>query len=305
MPYQTLMGIFFWIKSGLTPLRLLSMKNYYNILGVSESATLKTISDAYKKLAQKFHPDRNPGDEFFASLFIEINEAKQILLNEEERAEYDFKLGNYLDAYELLKQQHAEENSKRSQHGNRILRNRLRRQKWWMSGILAAIIIITFFVLSEDENDRSDNNTALFSAAAEPSIQNLNPPALIKLNTAVNTVSTEQKQNIKVERVNSETIQNGLESKKVSAKVQTEPRVLTNKEIEEILQKLAVVKGTNAVQVIHTSKGNIKGDFAIVPLLQQHGYTIAGRKVTKNFYKGIVVISDESIIKLTIGTLGG
>jgi DnaJ-domain-containing protein 1 len=281
------------------------MKNYYNILGVSDTATLKTISEAYKKLAQKFHPDRNPGDEFFASWFKEINEAKQILTNKEERAEYDFKLFNYLDAYELLKQQHTEENFRRSQGRNTSLRSRMTRQKWWMSGILAAIIITTFFILNEDENDRANNNTELFFDVAEPATKDLNPPpSSITLDTHISKVAAEQKQSITVDPIKGETSKSNSHYKKVNAKVQPGQRVLTNDEIEEIFQKLAVVKGSNAVQVIHSAKGNIKSDFAIVPLLQQHGYTIAGRKITVNFYNGVEVSSQENIIKLTIGTLG-
>jgi molecular chaperone DnaJ len=50
------------------------MKDYYKILGVSENATQDEIKQAYKKLAMKYHPDRNPGDKQAEEKFKEINE---------------------------------------------------------------------------------------------------------------------------------------------------------------------------------------------------------------------------------------
>jgi hypothetical protein len=54
-------------------------KDYYMILGVSKESTLAEIKTAYRKLAFKFHPDKNPGDLFFENMFREINEAYENL----------------------------------------------------------------------------------------------------------------------------------------------------------------------------------------------------------------------------------
>jgi len=56
------------------------MKNYYYILGVEKNATANQIKQAHKKLALKYHPDRNDGDKFFEELFKEIQEAFEVLL---------------------------------------------------------------------------------------------------------------------------------------------------------------------------------------------------------------------------------
>ena len=64
------------------------MKDYYDLLGVSEDATQKEIKKAYKKLALKHHPDRNK-DEGSEDKFKEINEAFSVLGDEEKRKEYD------------------------------------------------------------------------------------------------------------------------------------------------------------------------------------------------------------------------
>lgn len=64
------------------------MKDYYNILGVSKNAPQEEIKKAYRKLAHKYHPDKNDVD-VDANKFKEINEAYQILSNEKKRKQYD------------------------------------------------------------------------------------------------------------------------------------------------------------------------------------------------------------------------
>jgi len=60
--------------------------DYYNILGVAKTASQDEIKRAYRKLAHKYHPDKDNGDE---AKFKEINEAYQVLSNEQKRAQYD------------------------------------------------------------------------------------------------------------------------------------------------------------------------------------------------------------------------
>jgi curved DNA-binding protein CbpA len=54
-------------------------KDYYSILGVTKESTPSEIKAAYRKLALKFHPDKNPGDPFFEKMFIEVKEAYDVL----------------------------------------------------------------------------------------------------------------------------------------------------------------------------------------------------------------------------------
>ncbi len=65
-------------------------KDYYSILGVSEGASREEIRHAFRKLAMKYHPDRNLGNESWAGeKFKEINEAYAVLGDEVKREEYD------------------------------------------------------------------------------------------------------------------------------------------------------------------------------------------------------------------------
>ncbi len=67
------------------------MKNtdYYQILGVAKTATQEEIKAAYRKLAMKYHPDRNPGNKEAEEKFKEAAEAYQVLSDAEKRKRYD------------------------------------------------------------------------------------------------------------------------------------------------------------------------------------------------------------------------
>lgn len=64
-------------------------RDYYEVLGVSKTATADEIKKAYRKLAIKYHPDKNPGDKAAEEKFKEAAEAYDVLSNEEKRQKYD------------------------------------------------------------------------------------------------------------------------------------------------------------------------------------------------------------------------
>jgi molecular chaperone DnaJ len=65
------------------------MTTYYEILEVSREATLEEVRTAYRRLALKYHPDKNPGDRVAEEQFKEISEAYQVLADREKRQLYD------------------------------------------------------------------------------------------------------------------------------------------------------------------------------------------------------------------------
>lgn len=64
-------------------------KDYYAILGVSESATEEELKRAYRRLALRHHPDKNPGDPRAEGRFKEISEAYAVLADQQKRRQYD------------------------------------------------------------------------------------------------------------------------------------------------------------------------------------------------------------------------
>jgi curved DNA-binding protein len=88
--------------------------DYYQVLGVSKTAPEKDIKAAYRKLARKYHPDLNPNDAEAHKKLQQLNEANEVLSDQEKRKKYD-KYGEHWpngEAYEQAQQQQA-----RQQHG--------------------------------------------------------------------------------------------------------------------------------------------------------------------------------------------
>lgn len=67
----------------------MAKRDYYEILGVEKNASIQEIKKAYRKLALKYHPDKNPDDKAAEEKFKEAAEAYEVLSNEEKKAKYD------------------------------------------------------------------------------------------------------------------------------------------------------------------------------------------------------------------------
>jgi molecular chaperone DnaJ len=64
-------------------------RDYYEALGVAKTALLDEIKSAYRKLALKYHPDKNPGNKVVEEKFKEINEAYKVLSDAQKKQRYD------------------------------------------------------------------------------------------------------------------------------------------------------------------------------------------------------------------------
>jgi molecular chaperone DnaJ len=67
----------------------MAKRDYYEVLGVNRDADEKELKSAFRKMAKKFHPDANPGDESAEQKFKEVNEAYEALKDPQKRAAYD------------------------------------------------------------------------------------------------------------------------------------------------------------------------------------------------------------------------
>ncbi|KGA93715.1 molecular chaperone DnaJ [Leptospirillum ferriphilum] len=83
----------------------MAAKDYYSLLGVSRTASPDEIKKAYRKLAMKYHPDRNPGDKAAEAQFKSINEAYEVLGDPQKKSIYDS--GGFTEGFDSASYQGA------------------------------------------------------------------------------------------------------------------------------------------------------------------------------------------------------
>src|SRR6476646_9873248 len=69
----------------------MAFTNYYIVLGVPNTASFEEIKAAYRELAKKYHPDKNPGNKAAEDFFKEVQQAYAVLSNPEKRKKFDLK----------------------------------------------------------------------------------------------------------------------------------------------------------------------------------------------------------------------
>lgn len=172
------------------------MKNYYQILGVSASATKDEIKEAYVKLSKKIHPDMNKGDEFFSELFKNINEAHQVLSDDEKRNQYNIQFNSYLYDFNYIKEKEIE------LHRRELSMEEIARKRKVLItnaiSLIAGISVVALFSFSLDKP--SEDETTVYRkphhakiALVENVIKNDKPSVVSVSANLVNEKATETK----------------------------------------------------------------------------------------------------------------
>lgn len=139
------------------------MENYYHILGVPKSASSKDIKKAFKKLAVKYHPDKNQGNRKAEEKFKQINTAYQVLSDPSSKAQYDLRLMNrdyerQFHGDRKPNPQHRDPKYRGAGHGNRDIFTRQHKARYskkddqrkgvfWAIGIITSILGVFLIVL--------------------------------------------------------------------------------------------------------------------------------------------------------------
>jgi len=123
------------------------MKDYYQILGVSRNATEEEIKVAFRKLALKYHPDRNPHNKSAEEKFKDINEAYSVLSDPDKRKNYDFQFFESYNYEEYKKEEYRKnettENVKDSKNTDTLKRKSIYETKTFVIG---SFIFLTLFM---------------------------------------------------------------------------------------------------------------------------------------------------------------
>ena len=93
--------------------------DYYKVLGLDKDADSKAIKKAYRKLARKYHPDVNPGDQEAEKKFKQINEANEVLSDAEKRKKYD-KYGENWEHADAFERAGGQQQSRQRGRGQRF-----------------------------------------------------------------------------------------------------------------------------------------------------------------------------------------
>lgn len=140
------------------------MKNYYELLEVSQNASFEVIEKAYKVLAKKYHPDKWPSNQAYwaEDKFKEITEAYQTLSNSELRKQYDLKIrlnnpfeGKYNELYEEHENLKQEVNIMKIRNKSNEYNNESKRNTENSNGGYFKRYISTLKSLIHDEIDKS------------------------------------------------------------------------------------------------------------------------------------------------------
>ena len=297
------------------------MKNYYQILGVEASASKDELKEAYVKLSKKIHPDMNKGDKFFSELFKNINEAYQVLSDEEKRNQYNIQFNSYLYDFNYIKEKEIE------LHRRELSMEEIARKRKLLItnaiSLIAGISVVALFSFSLDKP--SEDETTVYRkprpakiALVENVVKNDKPSVVsvpVKLiNEKVAVTKPEVTTPIAkpelpklIAKVEMPVVVKNVEKKTVQ-KESYQPVFLSeynmNKIVASIMkERLKKKTSSNVVTLVKYAGSNVENAFKLANVLRANGFILAGRETTSKASKGIQVDCNGQIIKIIIGNI--
>lgn len=166
------------------------MINYYQVLGLTRSAGQKEIKAAYRKLAVRYHPDKNPDHAEAEERFKEINQAYHVLSNPAKKFQYDLSLDQVFFEYPLPKTHGNRRPAARSYRYTTVHDSRLNRigNIWALSFLFFTIIltvvstIVNSYLERQRQSELLEKNILLFEDAKRDYNEGQYDAALIKIN---------------------------------------------------------------------------------------------------------------------------
>lgn len=180
----------------------MTLKNYYIVLGVKSTATTDEIKTAFRELAKKYHPDKNPGDKFAEERFKEIQEAYMVLSNPEKKRNYDLKL-NYTNrtqktynqqpftgnAYSYAQQQYAARNNAAFNNLKSRPRNTHKpEERYQVVASVGVAMILLYFIISYSSSQEQNKKIKSSQPLTEKEIEALLKTELEKTSKKVDDV---------------------------------------------------------------------------------------------------------------------
>ena len=306
------------------------MKNYYQILGVAASASKDDLKEAYVKLSKKIHPDMNKGDEFFSELFKNINEAYQVLSDEEKRNQYNIQFNSYLYDFNYIKEKEIE------LHRRELSMEEISRKRKLLItnaiSLIAGISVVALFSFSLDKP--SEDETTVYRkprpakiAMVENVVKNDKPSVISVPVKLINerVAATKPELTTPIAKPELTTPIAKLELPKLIAKVELpvvvknvqkktvqknsyKPVFLSeynmNKIVASIMkERLKKKTSSNVVTLVKYAGSNVENAFKLANVLRANGFILAGRETTSKASKGIQVDCNGQIIKIIIGNI--
>lgn len=317
------------------------MKNYYDILGIKRNASQDEIRKAYRNLAQQFHPDKHDNNSF-AEIFKDINEAKQVLLNESRKHEYDLHFDDEkAGVFKRFKTGPVHARPRGTKAGRPFIKRNSGKKIAVASGLSILFALALVFVANYEENKPSaklisyngqenppDTMTEpLYNTSPEndtlPVASEQQTPEMTTtpIDTApVSAYLPVEKPLVVPEGTNEEsTVGERKETpqKRPSQPVPGRETIIAKKQLAEhnfysadMRNILSQIKASQAkansqshcVQIQKSAGSNVTNAFKLAEYLQQNGFIISGRETVSAKVEGIKIDVSGACVKVTVGT---